>query len=57
MKMFKRLKSMFCKHDWEIVMKNELFFSLRGRQLYKRCNKCGKVKKWIYLEHEGAGYK
>lgn len=55
--MFKRLKSMFCKHDWEIVMKNELFFSLRGRQLYKRCNKCGKVKKWIYLEHEGAGYK
>ena len=44
----KFLKRLFCKHDWEIVRKESMFYSLHGEQLYKRCKKCGKVVKYIY---------
>lgn len=53
----KFLKQLFRKHDWEIVRKLSMFFSLNGEQLYKRCKKCGKVVEYIYQECEGAGYK
>lgn len=52
-----KLKQLFCKHDWEIVKKSSMFFSLKGEQLYKRCKKCGKVVEYIYQEYEGKGYK
>lgn len=55
--MIKRIKRLFCKHDYEIVRKSQMFASLRGEQLYKRCKKCGKVKPYIYREYEGGGFK
>ena len=55
--MFKFLKKLFCKHDWEICTKDAMFHSLRGEQLYRRCKKCGKVEEWIFREYEGNGYR
>lgn len=52
-----KIKQFFCKHKWEIVRKTGMFQSLRGEQLYRRCEKCGKVVKYIYREHEGNGFK
>lgn len=53
----KFIKRLFCKHHWETCRKNEPFTCISGEQLYKRCTKCGKVKKWIFREFEGGGYK
>lgn len=52
-----KIRQIFCKHDYDICRKVEKFHSLRGEQLYKVCNKCGKVEKYIYREFEGMGYK
>ena len=51
------IKKLFCRHDWEICRKVERFAFISGEQLYRRCKKCGKVKKFIYREFEGYGYK
>lgn len=52
------IKRIFCRHDWEICRDvGERFVCISGEQLYKRCRKCGKAKKWIYREYEGMGYK
>jgi hypothetical protein len=53
----KFLKQLFCKHDWEIVKKASMFYSLNGEQLYKRCRKCEKVVEFICRKYEGNGYK
>ena len=50
-------KRLFCRHVWYLVLSNEIFSCIGGEQLYKRCGKCGKVKKWIYRQYEGSGYK
>ncbi len=52
-----KLKRLFCQHEWEVCIKVEPFACISGEQLYKRCKKCGKVKKWIYRQFEGEGYK
>lgn len=52
-----KLKRLFCRHKWEVVSRIDKFQSLRGEQLYRRCEKCGKVVKYIYREYEGNGYK
>ncbi len=51
------LKHLFCRHEWDVCRKREPFAYISGEQLYKRCTKCGKVKKWIYRQFEGSGYK
>ena len=51
------IKELFCKHDYQICRRISIYQSLRGEQLYKVCQKCGKVKKYIYREYEGFGYK
>ena len=51
------LTRLFCRHEWEVCRKVELFSCISGEQLYKRCKKCGKVKKWIFREFEGSGYR
>lgn len=51
------IKELFCKHDWKICKKKEMFASISGEQLYKVCQKCGKVEEYIYREYEGGGYK
>lgn len=53
----KRLKHLFCRHEWEICRKQERYASLHGEQLYKRCKKCGKVAEYIYRVYEDNGYK
>lgn len=55
--MFKFIKRLFCKHDWEICRKIDAFQCLKGEKLYKRCKKCGKIVEYIYREYEGDGYK
>lgn len=55
--MIRLIKRLFCKHKWEVVRKVEKFSSLAGEQLYRRCEKCGKVEKYIYRYYEGNGYK
>ena len=50
-------KKLFCRHQWEVCRKWEPFACIRGEQLYKQCTRCGKVKKWIFHEYEGGGYK
>lgn len=51
------LKRLFCRHEWEICRKVGPFACISGEQLYKRCPKCRKVKKWIFRQYEGGGYK
>lgn len=53
------LKKIICRHKWEVCRKvNPHGFScISSEQLYKRCTKCGKVKKYIWGEYEGMGYK
>lgn len=58
------IKRLLCRHNWEaqknireISWKAEKFGLISGTQLYKACTKCGKVKKWIFVEYEGGGYK
>lgn len=51
------LKRIFCKHDDEIVREVKQYYCLRGDQTYLRCKKCGRIKEWIFMEHEGNGYK
>lgn len=53
----KRIKQLFCKHDYEVCRRIDTYASLRGEWLYQVCRKCGKVKKYMYLEFEGNGYK
>ena len=53
----KWLKHLFCRHEWEICRKRDVFVSLSGEMLYKRCKKCGKVAEYIYRVYEGNGYK
>lgn len=53
----KWIKRLFCHHEWEICRKNEPFQCISGEWLYKCCTKCGKVKKWIFRQYEGGGYK
>lgn len=55
--MLKVIKRVFCKHDYELVEKVGAFSCISGTQTYKRCKKCGKIKKWIYIEYEGMGWK
>ena len=55
--MIQWIKAVFCKHDWKICKKKEMFASISGEQLYKVCQKCGKVEEYIYREYEGGGYK
>lgn len=52
------LRRIFCRHSWQICRKVSGGFAIiSGEQLYKRCSKCGKVKKWIYVEYEGDGFR
>ena len=51
------IKRVFCQHKWEVVRLNERFAPLNGFQTYLRCEKCGKMKKHIFVEYEGGGYK
>ena len=51
------LKRLFCRHQWAICRKRERYACIGGEQLYIRCRKCGKVKKWIFRAYEGGGYK
>ena len=51
------LKRLFCRHQWAICQKRERYACIGGEQLYIRCRKCGKVKKWIFRAYEGGGYK
>lgn len=51
------IKQIFCRHEWEICRKHEPFYCICGEQLYKRCQKCGKVKEWIFRQYEGGAYK
>lgn len=55
----KIIKRLFCRHEWEVCrnVNPMLFACISGEQLYKRCTKCGKIKKWIYREFEGSGYR
>ena len=56
--MKKTLKRLFCRHEYDICRDiTSPYYSLRGEQLYRVCRKCGKVKKYIYVEFEGNGYK
>lgn len=55
--MIQVLKRLFCRHKWEVVRRIDKFQSLSGEQLYRRCEKCGKVVKYIYREYEGNGFK
>lgn len=57
--MLKWIKRLFCRHEWKVCRKVNLhgFSCISGEQLYKRCTKCGKVKKHIFVEYEGMGYK
>lgn len=53
----KFIKRLFCRHIWYHSIGNEKFNCLGVEQLYKRCGKCGKVKKWKDIHYEGGGYK
>lgn len=57
--MLKVIRRLLCRHDWEVCTMDSgsPFVCISGEQLYKRCAKCGKVKKWIYRVFEGGGYK
>lgn len=55
--MIKKIKQLFCKHEWEIVRKVEMFAPLNGEQSYKYCKTCGKITKYIFRRYEGNGYK
>ncbi len=56
--MLKRIKQLFCKHEYEICTNSlHRYYSLKGVQLYRVCKKCGRIEKYIYLEYEGNGYK
>jgi len=48
--MIQWIKKLFCKHDWKICKKKEMFASISGEQLYKVCQKCGKVEEYINCE-------
>lgn len=52
-----KIYQLFCKHEYQICRRKEEYQSLRGEQLYKVCWKCGKIKKYIFREYEGMGYK
>lgn len=49
-------KKLFCKHQWEIVRRIEKYVSLNGDMLYKRCNKCGKIKEYGFYTTEEQEY-
>ena len=52
------VRRLFCRQEWEVCRRIEPGFAcISGEQLYRRCVKCGKVKKWIYREYEGSGYR
>lgn len=51
------IKKIFCNHDDELVEKVEEYSCIRGTQTYLRCKKCGRIKKHIFVEYEGLGYK
>ncbi len=55
----KWIKRLFCRHEWQVCRKVNLhgFSCISGEQLYKRCTKCGKVKKHIFVVYEWMGYK
>ncbi len=59
--MIRLIKRLFCRHDDEVVKKVDPsgFQVLSGDQLYLRCKKCGRVKKFIFAEYndDGTGYK
>lgn len=50
--MFKKIRQLFCKHDYEICTKVSKFHCLSGEQLYKRCKKCGKVIEYMYRRYD-----
>lgn len=49
-------KKIFCKHNYEIVKEIKKYESLAGDMLYKRCKKCGKIKKYGYYTTEEQQY-
>lgn len=55
----KKIRQMLCRHKWAISRKvsDSMFASISGEQLYQKCEKCGKVKEYVYREYEGTGYK
>lgn len=46
------LKRLFCKHDYEYVRKIEKYCNLNGDMIYKRCEKCGKLKGGKFMTNE-----
>lgn len=56
--MLRLVRRILCRHSWQVCTKvRDGFAIISGEQLYKRCTKCGKIKKWIYAEFEGGGYR
>lgn len=52
------IERLFCRHEWEVGrIIGGGYYCISGEQLYKRCKKCGKLKKYIYREFEGNGYR
>lgn len=50
------LKQTICRHHFEVVMRKDLFFNLSGRQLYKKCKKCGKVTPYRFISNEEEAF-
>lgn len=58
MKIIKSLHQRFCKHEWELCREEAgPFLPISGEQIYRRCQKCGKVEKAFFQKYEGGGYK
>ena len=50
--MLRKIRQLFCRHEYEVCVKESKFHCLSGEQLYKRCSKCGKVIKYKYVSTE-----
>ena len=56
-KLIHYIRSCFCKHDWELIMRN-FIFQLNGQRWMHtyRCTKCGRCRKYRYYQCDGEVY-
>lgn len=48
----KFFKQIFCHHEYQEMIKSDLFCCISGERIYVVCKKCGKIKSSYFLEHD-----